>query len=261
MRRRGALPLAWLAVAAYAVAAGRYASREARMAVCAEVEVRMLDTTYALVTPRDVGRLFEREGTPLYGAPMGDIDKMELARAIAAGIPQARHAVAYRYGRRLRIDVEPRVPIARVAPRQGRGYYLDAAGEAFPLSESGSARVMVLSGEIFEQCPPGRAARLADLNGPVEPNAARLADLYELARLVAADDMLRPLVEQIHVEGGEYELYPKVGNHVVRLGTADGMRGKLFRLKTLYAKGLTNIGWRKYRAVDLRHPNQIICTK
>ena len=57
------------------------------------------------------------------------------------------------------------------------------------------------------------------------------------------------------------ELVPRVGNHLLILGSADDLENKLDRLFNFYGKGLDKIGWNKYRSVSVAYANQIVCKK
>ena len=59
-------------------------------------------------------------------------------------------------------------------------------------------------------------------------------NLMELIRFIYEDDFWDKQIEQIHVtDKHEIELYPRVGEHVIILGTADNFKKKLENLKNL----------------------------
>ena len=60
---------------------------------------------------------------------------------------------------------------------------------------------------------------------------------------------------------GEIQLVPRVGDHLLILGTADNVESKLERLMNFYEKGLDNVGWNKYRSVSVAYENQVVCKK
>ena len=69
-------------------------------------------------------------------------------------------------------------------------------------------------------------------------------------------------MEQIDVtEDGEIRLVPRVGDHLLILGSADDVERKLERLMNFYEKGLDNIGWNKYRSISVAYDNQVVCKK
>jgi cell division protein FtsQ len=73
-------------------------------------------------------------------------------------------------------------------------------------------------------------------------------------------------IEQIHVIRDKnnrliVQLVPRVGEHIVNMGTIDNFEKKLKRLKTFYKKAIGTVGWNKYETIDIQYDNQIICTK
>ena len=59
----------------------------------------------------------------------------------------------------------------------------------------------------------------------------------------------------------EVELYPRVGEHTIVLGTTENFRKKLDNLMIFYKNGLSKTGWNKYSVINLSYNGQIVCTK
>lgn len=153
----------------------------------------------------------------------------------------------------LNIIVTQRVPLLRVIAENGQNYYLDESGFRMPLSESYTARVPVVTGNVV----------LWTENFMEDPDA-QLRGLVELARALREDPFLEALIEQIYVNNnGELVLAPKVGDQVIYLGrySAAVTPERLRRLKTFYREGLPYEGWRKYRSFDLRYADQVVAKK
>ena len=69
-------------------------------------------------------------------------------------------------------------------------------------------------------------------------------------------------IEQINILSDKtIELVPRVGQHVVYLGTFANYQEKLERLKKFYTKALNQVGWNKYSRINVEFSNQIICTR
>lgn len=153
----------------------------------------------------------------------------------------------------LNIIVTQRVPLLRIIAENGQNYYLDEQGVRMPLSESYTARVPVVTGNVvlwqddFRDFPDHQ-----------------LSQLVELARFLREDTFLDALIEQIYVNSlGELVLAPKVGDQVIFLGRYAGEQSErcLRRLKAFYREGLPYEGWRKYKSFDLRYADQVIARK
>ena len=153
----------------------------------------------------------------------------------------------------LHVTVEQRVPLLRIMAENGQNYYFDEDGIRMPLSETFTARVPVVTGNIVPWSNDFR-----------EDDDHQLSQLVALARYLREDDFLDALVEQIDVSNtGELRLAPKVGDQVIYLGRYDAelTPARLTKLKTFYREGLPYEGWRKYEAFDLRYADQVVARK
>lgn len=56
-------------------------------------------------------------------------------------------------------------------------------------------------------------------------------------------------------------LIPRSGNFVIEFGTLSNSEKKLEKLRNFYDKGLSHMGWNRYKKVDIRYDKQIICTE
>ena len=69
-------------------------------------------------------------------------------------------------------------------------------------------------------------------------------------------------IEQLNVlPDGTIEMVPRIGDHIVYLGSASNIQQKLDRLEKFYRYGLSVAGWNKYSYINLEFDNQIICKK
>lgn len=54
-------------------------------------------------------------------------------------------------------------------------------------------------------------------------------------------------------------LVPRSGDFIITLGTLDERDEKMKKLQTFYDKGLSRLGWDRFKRVDLRYDKQVIC--
>jgi cell division protein FtsQ len=153
---------------------------------------------------------------------------------------------------KVKINVQQREPILRVMDNLGAQYYLDKNGARVPLSKHFTARTLVATGNI----PPHTPEFLTKKRHAMK-------DLFTLTNFILADDFWRAMIEQIHVNSKEeYILIPKLGDQAVILGKYDeNMEAKFKKLKTFYQEGMPYEGWQKYRTIDLRYRNQVVCER
>jgi len=148
---------------------------------------------------------------------------------------------------KLHVTIEQNEPVLRVHHRGGPDYYVGPTGDVLPLSKHDVARVMVLTGNVrpFKEAVGDTVA----------------IEAYRLARIIEQDELLRPLIEQIDLRGGEYTLIPKLGSAEFRLGKLDRLPAKIDRLK-IFLQGVTpEVGWEMYQSIDLRYDGQVVCRK
>ena len=59
----------------------------------------------------------------------------------------------------------------------------------------------------------------------------------------------------------EIELIPRVGNHIILLGSEEEMEAKFEKLMLFYKKGVQQTGWNQYSIINLKYKNQLVCVK
>lgn len=81
---------------------------------------------------------------------------------------------------------------------------------------------------------------------------------------IEQDPFWRAEIVQIVATGGgesplQIAIIPRSGRFTVDLGTMERLNKKLSTLRRFYAKGLSNVGWDKYRSISLRYDGQVVC--
>lgn len=143
----------------------------------------------------------------------------------------------------LRIDIYQRHPIMRVQTERGYNYYIDLDGELMPIHANAPALKLPLA------------------TGNIRDRLAR-TQLYEFALFLQKNRFWRSNIVQIHItQKEEVELVPRVGDHIILLGTFDNYEKKLDNLLTFYKKVLNKKGWNAYRSINLKFDGQVIGEK
>lgn len=107
----------------------------------------------------------------------------------------------------------------------------------------------------------GQAIYVPVASGSIEKSFAR-ADLYRFALFLQKDDFWNDQIEQIYVRSAQdIEIIPRIGDHRIILGSLDNYENKLNRLRLFYEQVIPKMGWEKYRVINLKYKNQIVCTK
>lgn len=207
--------------------------------VCSDVNASVTDSlTTSFITSGEVRRLVLKKFPEVLGAPVNEIDFEGIEAAIEKH-PAIRNCQVYNnaYGV-LNVKVTQHEPIVRVFSGN-QSFYLDADGVEIPVSGRFSARVLVVNGRI----PTDRK------------------ELIQVARFITEDPFWNAQMEQIYIRrNGDYILVPRVGEHLILLGTAERLAEKMNNLMLLYQQ-LDPRKWNSYKTINLKFKNQVICSK
>ena len=176
------------------------------------------------------------EGRRAKDIPLAEIDSVLEAH------PYIREALVYvDAGGCLEIEVTTHEPIMHVIPDGESAYLISAEGHIMPVGDC-----------------------LADLplaSGHISQSYAK-SQLAVLARILAEDELWDDQIGQVYVgRDSVVTLVPRVGDHTIRLGKLKGVRRKLAHMRTFYTQALPQIGWNRYKEINLEYDNQIIATR
>ncbi|WP_295768201.1 cell division protein FtsQ [uncultured Mucilaginibacter sp.] len=152
----------------------------------------------------------------------------------------------------IRVEISQRHPILRILNRFDQDFYIDQHGVKVPLSNNFTAQVLAANGFIDELF----ANRLDTLH-------TRLAkDLFATANFIRKDTLWNAQIAQIYVDQNhEMQLIPRVGNHRILLGNADSLDRKFHNLEIFYKQAMPQVGWNKYKAINVKYTNQVVGVK
>ncbi|MBP6064583.1 cell division protein FtsQ [Bacteroides sp.] len=243
MVKRVFLFIVLLVVICYLVVAVTLFNRKPADQVCHDMELVIKDTANAgFVTKKEVTALLQQKELYPVGEKVKRIHTKTLEKELNKH-PLIDRSECYKTpSGKLRIEVHQRVPILRVMNDKGENYYIDNKGTIMPQGAKCIAHRVIAT-------------------GTVEKSFA-MRDLYKFGVFLQNNKFWDAQIEQIHVlPGGDVELVPRVGNHIIYLGKLENIEEKLQRLKMFYEKALNRVGWNKYSRISLEFGNQIICTK
>ncbi len=206
-----------------------------------------------LINKKDV-QLFFREylGYDLNSAEIKDLDLREMESMLNEDERVKISQIFIDANNRLNIWVIQKQPIVRIMDGARASYYLDEDGNPLAVRPNKAIRVPIATGNI-------ELYRKELLSGKKE---SRLREVFEIAKHVQKDDILRPLIEQIDVDANnEITLIPKIGRHELTLGDARDLEDKFDNLKVMYREGLPRVGWRKYSILKLNWKGQVAAKK
>lgn len=156
-------------------------------------------------------------------------------------------------------NIHQRNPLVRVSTLGGSSYYLDEQGVKMPLSEYHSAHVMLAGGYVEDSLINGLDAPLAQADAVTKHS--RLYKLFAVATYIHQDEFLKALISQIYVEeNGDIQLIPRLGRHLIVLGDVNDLEERFEKLKHFYKQGIPKTGWDKYKIINIKFTDQVICT-
>lgn len=210
--------------------------------MCKGVDLHITDSLdIELIDENMILSLLQEQSVDPVGLPLDGIDLERIEQTLRLH-PLVGDVECYKTGGdMLRINISSKVPLVRVMNNRGQDFYVDSKGE-------------ILSQHSL-------AVQLPLATGYIDRKFAS----DQLLKVVAAIDrseFWKAQVEQINVtREGQIELVPRVGDHLLILGTPDNIEGKLDRLMNFYENGLDNVGWNKYRSISVAYDNQVVCKK
>ena len=139
------------------------------------------------------------------------------------------------------INIKQRIPVIRIMADNGDNYYLDNHGNIMP--EAGYATdILIATGHISKKYAQNV--------------------LSKIANHIVSNTFWKNQTVQLNVlANGTLEMVPRVGEHIVFLGSPTHIDNKLERLRKFYTYGLNKAGWNKYSYINVEFNNQIICKK
>jgi len=220
--------------------------------VCRNIQVKIdYDSGLAFLNEAEIkDKIDYMCGGSITGKPLTGIDFRNIERTVRKNPFVADAEIFVNQQQEVVVDIVQKRPILRIINNDGVSYYISEKNERMPLSDNFTSHVAIALGNVA-------------MHKDTKRDSAVQAALYKLILFVRKDDFLNALVDQVYVqEDGEMEVIPKIGGQTIRFGGVDeNMAEKFDRLKIFYNEGLRKVGWDKYKTIDLRYKDQVVCDK
>lgn len=202
------------------------------------------------VDEKDIVKLLkEATKSEIKGQPVASFDLRKLETLLEENDWSSEAELYFDKQGLLHITVSEREPLARIFTVAGSSFYIDSSGRKMPLSAKMSARVPVFTG--FAERQPMR-----------KRDSLLLRDVKNMAGFIQQHPFWMAQVAQIDITPQRtFELVPVVGNHVVKLGTAEELEAKFNRLFVFYKNVLGKTGFDKYPVIDVQYAGQVVAMK
>ncbi|CAM1363812.1 cell division protein FtsQ/DivIB [Tenacibaculum xiamenense] len=140
----------------------------------------------------------------------------------------------------LKTLIKQRKPVARIVNNDSI-FYVDNFGMKIPLSTNFSARVPLVSGV---------------------GNAEEIKELIQLLQAISSDDFFKKEVIAIERDAqNEYFFTVRTGDYKIAFGKLESVPLKFKKLKAFYNKALIDGTIKKYKVINVKYHNQVVCTK
>lgn len=230
-----------VAVAAYLVFALTQFAKPAEDHTCEALDIHITDSlTRDFVSEDYVHNILAKKKVFVEGQKLSQININDIEQMLKDDPYIDSVSVYCTAANHICINVIPEQPILHIMTHS-EDYYLDKNGTTMPV---GNFNI-----------------DLCIATGNITKDFARKS-LIDLATFIHGNEFWNSQIEQIHVvNSNDIELYPRVGEHIILLGSTEGFEDKLHRLMLFYKKGLPKVGWNKYKTINLAFEGQIVCTK
>lgn len=236
-----------------------FLSASASSRPCSRISVCIIDSSdYHFVTKRNLLDIVYKNGGNIIGKPLKEIKYSEIENEIIR-LRELREAEVYpSIDGTLHLFVDQRNPVMRVMPGEGGDYFLDEEGFLFRKRNLYNPRLHIIQGNI--NITSAMLGGVSILDTSIKNSI--LKDVYHFVDYIDGSDFWSAQIDQIYVDSkDEIDLIPRVGNHVVHLGTFDNYRFKLKMLGAFYERVMSEVGWNKYSVINLEFSDQIVCKR
>lgn len=251
----------WILLLLYVVIVFGFVENRYEDQLCNKIEILITDSlNTGFVNNEDIVSALERHEINYLGVPLYEIDLDTIEKAIYSN-QIIEHCRAYiGINGTLKVEISQRGPFVRILEETGKGYYLDRKGNVLNLSSRFTPHVLVVNGKFRSAIQVGSPMNI--LNSEGKEKNKKILEIFELASYIDSHDLWESQFVQVYINsGGEFELVPRVGPHIILLGPLDGYQKKLEKLEVFYKEGLNNIGWNQYLKINLKYKDQVVCTK
>ena len=140
----------------------------------------------------------------------------------------------------LKAMVTQGIPIARIFNEEG-SFYIDSKGNRMPLSKIQTARLPLVLGEI---------------------NDANKEEMYDLLWFIYNDDFLKKNITGIEIlPSGSLKMTNRNYDYAIEFGKTVEVERKFDNYKAFFQKAVHDTLIDKYKVINLKFTQQVVCTK
>lgn len=213
-----------------------------------KIEISANNQNY-FITEKEVNEIINASGD-IKEQPIHRIDIASLEKALEQNVWVKNAELYFENSGLLHVDIEQRIPIARLFCVTGSSTFIDKDATRLPIKNGASARVLTVTGF------PSDNQVLA------HTDSVMLMKVKYISNYIYLDSFWNAQISQVDITtSGNFELYPAIGNHTINFGDTTNMRDKFSRLFTFYKQAWLQNGIDSYELIDVRFNNQVVATR
>lgn len=146
---------------------------------------------------------------------------------------------------KIKVEVVPVIPVARVFDNMGNSYYINKTGKKLQADTRYHTDVPVITGNV-------------------DDGVVKASDLLPLMNYINSDQGLSALTTALKIDKNhDVILIPNIKGHVVNLGAVDDkdIADKFERLFTIYRDVIPYKGWQFYDTISVKYAGQVVATR
>lgn len=221
---------------------------------CNNIKITLLDSAVnRFVTGEEVESIVTNYMGELKGKRKSQINLATIEQLLNQRSAIKKSQVYLYKNGELQIDITQRKPIIRIQTPNG-GFYVDETQYVFPLSDRFSSYVPIVSGNIPLNFNSNHRGKVSD------DYTQWLPKILELGLFLNKHPEWDSQIEQIYIDNiGDVIFAPRLGNHKIIFGDLNEIEEKFEKLNAFYKNILPTDTLRRYKIVNLKYKNQIVC--
>jgi cell division protein FtsQ len=249
-------------VIAFFISVGFASHKQAAMP-CSGIVVNIQDSIGSgFIEKPDILQTVQNKFGSLEGKPLNSINISLLEKIINTNPFISNAEVFSTVDGKINIDVKQRIPVLRVLNHDNESFYVDDKGVFMPLSENYTARVPLVNGFIFDREAEKKVPVAIHTSNDSVVLKTKLEEVFNVVMYTSQQDFWKDDIQQLYVNAdGEIEIIPRIGNHSIIIGDDQQTAEKFNKLMIFYHEGLNKKGWDKYKTINLKYKDQVVCTK
>ena len=208
---------------------------------CKGIAINITNNKLGTITNENIEEMLSEEGLHPQGKIIDSVSCSNIENYIKSMTLIKECQVYKTNGKMVAVDVVCREPVLKVIDKSGATYYVDIEGQKIDDIKK-PMRLPVASGEIDDT--------MID------------KELLSVVSAIEKEPFWLAQIQQIYFnDKKEAIITPRIGDHIIELGSVRQIDEKLQNLKAFYINGLNTVGWNKYSKLNIKISNKVICTK